>query len=206
MKMKQPLLEAYLTIKVFDKNGKEKFHFYDKSRSWTKNYYSFIFSHANFGGSMRVVDGTNFVDTLGVNKESYPFTWSTSGVPFWGPNTVGYGNGVIIGIGETAEDPDSYALGSQVANGTGAGQMEWGTQTQTYALITLTYKVTHSRTFTNNSGGLITVKETGLEAGWYSLGGVKKFLINRDRVIPGVAVEDGETLYVGYTIQLTFPE
>lgn len=71
--------------------------------------------------------------------------------------------GIVVGTGTTAFDQSQNALTSQIAQGTGSGQLDYQTHT-TYDLEDLTdkYRIKTTRTFYNGSGASITVNEIGL--------------------------------------------
>jgi len=121
---------------------------------------------------------------------------------------AGSGNdsfGIVIGTSNTANSTSTFALGSQIANGTSAGQMQYGA-TNIGALTTSgnTVSFTANRTFTNNSGGSITVAEVGIylavandvQATYYTA-------MARDVLASAVTVANTTPITVYYTIQLT---
>jgi len=111
-------------------------------------------------------------------------------------------HGIVVGTGSTAVDIANSKLVTKIAAGIGAGQM-----IQAAMLFDATVTVTATqatfnmwRNFTNNSGGSITVAETGIyvqasQSNWY-------FCIFRD-VPSSIAVPDGGGCYVKYTLEIS---
>ena len=113
--------------------------------------------------------------------------------------------GIVVGSGVGAVVPTNYALGTKIAHGDGAGELEYGG----CELIGLTLadpngQFTIRRYLTNSSGGNVTVQEVGI----YSPGGDGTldssfvFAIARD-ITGAVVVADTELLRVTYAIQIT---
>ena len=112
-------------------------------------------------------------------------------------NTDTYG--VQIGTGTTAPAVADYTIETQIAHGTGAGEMEHGATGVGSATVSGSdMEMTITRAFVNNSGGAITVKEVGLTAETQS---TWMFLLLRDAVNDAVA--DGQTYTVTYTFTTT---
>lgn len=109
--------------------------------------------------------------------------------------------GIVVGTGTTSPATDDYSLETQIAHGTGAGELVHGAVN---AIIPVASGVNIDqkfyRTFTNNSGGSITVKEIGMIT--RTMGSnTYYFLIARDSV--DHTVLDGQTLTVEYLIRVT---
>jgi len=117
-------------------------------------------------------------------------------------------NGIVIGTSNAANSPTAYALGSQIANGTSSGQMQYGAM-NVNALATSgnTVSFQANRTFTNNSGASITVAEVGIYmlVSANSAGNVivPSFAFARDVLASAVTVANTTPITVYYTIQLT---
>ena len=113
------------------------------------------------------------------------------------------GRGILVGTGTTAPAVDDYKMETQIAHGTGAGQLEYSAVTfgaPTSDATTSQFTVT--RNFANNSGGDITVNEIGLAVCSYQSGNAEhNQLVVRDVIAGGIAVPNGQTLTVNYRIQ-----
>ena len=72
-------------------------------------------------------------------------------------------HGVLVGTGTTAVAKDNHTMETIIADGNGAGQLEYGVAVIDAATgVSGGYRVTLSRQFDNDSGGDITVKECGV--------------------------------------------
>lgn len=114
--------------------------------------------------------------------------------------------GIVVGTGTTAVTISDNSLETIINHGIGAGQLSYGAVSFTDPAVSgATARYVATRTFTNNSGGSITVNESGVYAnGLYSTpNSYFKYCIIRDIIAGGVAVADGKVLTVQYTIGVT---
>ena len=74
----------------------------------------------------------------------------------------------------------------------------------TYNAETKKWTAVYYRDFNNNSGGTITVGETGLRR-TLSAYTTTDNLVERNVLASPVAVADGQTIRVTYTTEMTFP-
>ena len=211
--------EIMIGLKVHDKNGILTFDDIQRGHSWNRNFYNYLFAlitackstgENDFGaGKMtgRRSDGvTNVYGTANVCAQTYFSTalsvhivnLSTTNIP-----------GIAIGTDDTAFSAEQSKLVVLIANGTGTGQMSH--VPMAYVLPTYaakTWKTTYSRIFNNNSGGSITVKETGLYSGNYTYlfdgNAGWNYLFERSVLAPTVAVANGAQLTVTYEISMDF--
>lgn len=115
--------------------------------------------------------------------------------------------GIVTGTSDSAESFESYAMGSQIAHGTGTGQMNYATQSSlasfSFSSGTKKLTATHNRTFTNVSGATITVKEIGLilRFGVGSNSDLRALII-RDVLASPIDVETTKTLTITYNLSL----
>jgi len=115
-------------------------------------------------------------------------------------------SGIRVGTNDTAVSISQTSLYTPIAHGVGAGQLSHGACTLD-ALIesnpTVTLKII--RTFSNGSGGTITVKEIGLFC--YGVVAVTpthaSFMLGRDVPSPAIDVLNGQTLTVRYVLTTT---
>jgi hypothetical protein len=107
--------------------------------------------------------------------------------------------GIIAGTGSTANAAGTHGLATPIANGTGSGQISYGSMGITQPSGSAPLSMTFTRTLTNNSGGTITITELMLACLYYN----QYFAITRD-VFAGLAVLNGNnitfTVTIGYTI------
>ncbi len=109
--------------------------------------------------------------------------------------------GIMVGTGTTAESINDAALVTQIATGTSAGQLQYGSMTYgapSTTATTTTFRFT--RVFTNGSGGTVTVQEIGLAS--RDSANTKGFLWLRD-LTGAVAVTNGQQLTVNYDFTTT---
>ena len=113
--------------------------------------------------------------------------------------------GIVVGTGTAAEDNADYALQTQIAHGSGAGQLEYGGQQETDpAIVGPNVDLLLTRNFVNASGDSITVEEIGLYVRIYDeelIPAARYFLFLRD--LETQAVANGQTLTVIYTLRTT---
>lgn len=108
--------------------------------------------------------------------------------------------GIQVGTSTGAESISDAALGTQIAHGTSAGQLQYGSMTYgapSTTATTTTFRFT--RVFTNGSGGTVTVQEIGLVG--QSITG-KRFLFIRD-LTGAVPINNGQQLTVNYDLTTT---
>lgn len=110
-------------------------------------------------------------------------------------------HGIVAGTGDTAETNTDYALETQIAEGTGAGQLVHGrTTVGVAAVVGANVDLEVTRTFTNGSGDTITVKEAGIYikgyATWYHC-------LIRDVLPAEMDVHDKCSLSIIYTLRTT---
>lgn len=156
------------------------------SRSWVKQIAQLANSH------LRSAVVSSVTDTSGVGQ-------STSTTSPWNVIQVAgtITSGIVVGTGTTAEDRDNYALATLIAEGTGAGQLNYQASLgYVVSAITGGYRDTYDRQVNNNSGSSITIYEMGLIAihnGVY-------FLLLRDVLGTPYAVANGAAAVVRYKI------
>ena len=109
--------------------------------------------------------------------------------------------GIVVGTGNTAPTISDYQLGTLIANGVGAGAMQYGTVSfGAPGAGATTSQLTITRNFTSNTGG-ITVNELGLYCRGFDGGAVRYFMIIRDVIAGGITVPAGQTLTINYRLQ-----
>jgi len=112
--------------------------------------------------------------------------------------------GLVVGTGSTAVDISDYALGTQIAHGTGSGQMEYAAGAYSAHQVSgQTAQFTITRTFINSSGASITINEVGIYNSCHDGVAWRYYLIVRDVVSGGQAVANGQSATLEYTISVT---
>jgi hypothetical protein len=198
-------------IEVKDKNGQILKHFTTPAKSWLKQFISILKGEfATRYGSAVGAGNTYVKDETGADRQ-YPLHDGTSTATYnkdlaTNGDTGDVTQGIIIGTSDTPNTLTTYALGGKITHGTGSGQMLY--QTTTVEEVTnpsgmdLQFRMT--RTFTNNSGATITVKEVGLLAKKIDyLSSARSWLIARDVLPSPVDVPDGATLTIRYVVKIT---
>jgi len=201
-------LEAYWEIEVRDANGKLLTFRKFKAKSWLPQFICML------KGQFMVPYGTaansgnaNVTDTSGTVR-AYPhlagYLYNTGFILYAGDGVGDYG--LVVGSSDTPNTVNTYAMGAIIPHGNASGQLYYGATTienpqnppnTNYWFFRIT------RTFTNNSGASIIVKEIGLIVKAYdSGGGTRYFLIARDVISP-VTVPNGSTLTVRYIPKIT---
>ena len=168
--------------------------------------HSFLY---NFMGWLQIIAGNQ---TRQYGSATYPFignltnTSNASGSLLVhtflnaGVNDSNYG--IVIGTSSTANSASTFALGGQIVNGTGSGQMQYGANSYTSIAVsgnTVSFQM--NRTFTNNSGASITVAEVGIYM--FAAYTNQYFAIERTVLASAVTVANTTPITVYYTIQLT---
>jgi len=110
--------------------------------------------------------------------------------------------GIVLGTGDTAEDNEDYALETQLTQGVGVGNITHGAMIiGSSAVVGVNVDLELKRTFTNNTGSSIIVKEAGIYT-WNEANNYY-FMIIRDVLSPSKTVPDKCSLTVYYTFRTT---
>ena len=189
-------LGAVVTLQIKDqKTGKVEWERKFVSHSFVKQFLQMLwifFSQVstymgNFGDLL-------ITDTAGVVQDGLVATSGMFDVTAVANDDT---HGIQVGTDNTAETINDYVLGTLVAHGVGAGQLQYGavafgapSDDGTTSQFTIT------RDFANNSGGTITVEEIGLVA---YCGGYYLLMIHD--TTGSINVLDGKTLTVNYQVQ-----
>lgn len=128
------------------------------------------------------------------------YNWANATQPAAGVSTWG----IQIGSDDTAVVITDYKLNTQIAHGSGAGEMLYGAQTITTGGVSPNKYAKILRTFTNNTANPIDVKECGLVAYPYCQGiGPDPIMITRDVISPTITVAAADTLPLEIYLQTT---
>jgi hypothetical protein len=202
-KITKPQLSAIATIY---KNDKEIDKFY--CESLTSGFMQQLYLHLNDANSAFADNDANN-SSAGSNNNQFISTagnWVTTSAinltldsPVGGSGSYGI-FGTVVGSGSAAVLPGDYALGTLIANGSGAGQLNYGLQQGVVGCTTVgteTY-FTLQRLITNNSGSPIDINEFGIYGGDSST----QCMFLRDTMAT-VTLEDSETLNVQIKFSIT---
>lgn len=97
-------------------------------------------------------------------------------------------HGILVGTGTTAATKDDHTIETLIADGAGAGQLEYGAMVVSGSnAVSGGYRVSLSRQFDNDSGSTITVRECGVAIICRDTGAATKHvLIIRDLQTQGI--------------------
>lgn len=201
MSQKASGIELLVRYKVLSKDGAVIFDSGQKqAKCFTRNFA--IFLHNLLVGAQLTATDIN-----GVSSYAIPFFYDDYSWYYGLPdlNSGKTNEGIVVGTDNTAVDPTDYALGSQIAHGTGAGNFEYGACVLAKPLVASgNVDFVISRSFANSSGGSITVEEVGIY-GYLLLAygpGGRYYCFVRD-VTEGISVSNGDTFVVEYTWRTT---
>jgi hypothetical protein len=208
--------EIMIGLQVHDHNGVLTFDDIQRGHSWTRNYYTQMFTIGTHSGggdvnafgagymTAKQVDATLRYNSTGASGDISGYSLAGRGLY---ENVTTGTFGIKIGTSDTAFSAEHHTLQAVIPAGTGSGQMSHAAMTQptlAYTAGTKTWKTTHSRIFNNNSGGSITVKETGLYSYRGILASLNNFMTERSVLDPTVPVANGAQLSVTYEISMDF--
>jgi hypothetical protein len=172
--------------------------------NWIKNFFQNI-ADSNYNDFIQI-DGTTTANGVS-NITGQTFTKEVNCRGGANDNT----KGIVIGTSNISTNPNQFDLGSRIANGTGSGEMEYGTMTQS-SDIAMIYPtegkadVSYSRTFKNNSGNSVIIKEAGMIAKTSStsegIDTAGSYLIAR-WLTGDIVVPNGYTLKIYFQPQVT---
>jgi len=111
--------------------------------------------------------------------------------------------GIVVGSSNTAETNTDFKLGTQMTEGTGAGQITHNECTidAIAAIVGANVDLVIKRSFTNNTGALRTVKEVGIYV--VMIGQNKFHCLTRDVLGAPIDVPASCSLTVYYTMRTT---
>jgi len=185
--------ELWYQAIVRDRNGKVLSRENRRSRSILGNWYRILYAHMAF-------TSTSLIHTSGVDRSVIYFgdNWK-----FKADANEDY-IGIVIGTGSTAVTIDDYKLDSQIMQGTGSGQMRHLASTPSCPSVAgSNCDFLTSRTFLNNSGGSITVRESGIYCRVKGPTYYGYACIVRDVLATPQAVPDGGSITIDYTLRIT---
>jgi hypothetical protein len=198
---------------IVELDGKEVYR--GESRSFVQNLGKLLLAmfQSSGSGSYGNITSATITNTSGNSATIYGEAYGGSPTAGFAPmavnSTAGTDSyGIVVGSGSTPQTYSDYALANQIKNGTGAGQLSYGVHTTTSSYGSTSSYITISRTFTNQSGSAIVVREVGIIARnvIYAANGISadvKFLIARDVLANPVTVNNLGTLTVTYTFTLS---
>jgi len=200
-----PTFNAYLTIIVRDSNGKVVKVHRQRSHSPTKNFLQLLIPFYYLSSnniSITIVNTSN---------SSTTFTPATAAGISYPSNQKNYSSYLVmiqVGSGSQSNPYNAYSLAAPIANGTGTGQLVYGTPSVSTS-ITASGSSAYfyvSQTFNNNSGGTVTITEVGIITNIniygpyggnnYSFGNI---LVWYDVLSSSISVSNGGSVTIYYT-------
>ncbi len=109
--------------------------------------------------------------------------------------------GIQVGSSATAPDRDDFELTTRILDGNTAGRLEYTPLTSTvsaFVAVTGGYRLTLEQSYLNDSGGSITVRETGLYTLNRDTAASSFICMLHDLVSPAFTVVDGGAMIVRY--------
>lgn len=206
--------KIYIECEVKDKDGKliDKRKF--RGMSWVGNIVGFLCClfkmwHTVTYGYYSTGMSPSFINDVGgtargisLGNASGNYGMILGGQAPAGETTAG----IVVGSSDTPVSIDDYKLVSQIAHGTGVGQLQYGaTTTEDIFKTSNSWTFRIVRTFTNGSGATVTVKEIGLyvRLGMPTSPHYYTAMFSRDVLTTPINVPNGATLTVRYIITHT---
>lgn len=204
-------------------DGKEIFDSeLQRSHTVNRNYYNMVFAFANWKSLDDVTFGTALLSLTDIDSNVIKTTSEDILLPSGGATididtrhafshllaaAGSIANGIVFGTSSAAESFEGDSLGTIIANGNGAGQMDYA-QSDLHSIsnATLTLKNTLIRDANNNSGGSITVEEAGIYVGiqWTVPSTDETIMITRDLTGGDVVADTAQYRYT-YESTLIYP-
>ena len=198
-KMRGHTLKVYCLVEVKDK-GKVIYSKQFESHSFVAQWLQLLYGM--FGQIDLSILGNNYPQQL----------WQGAAPPYAYPTpfslNAGSGNqsyGIQVGSGTTKSINDT-GLDSLIANGSSAGQLSYGSVSVTSPSINTSTNqgnVSTSRSFTNNSGGSVTVSEVGVIFNTSaSDGNTHPTFVIHDILSSPITLANGQVLTVTYIFSI----
>jgi len=205
-------IDVKLTIIVKDKDGKIIKQHKQRSHSFVSNFVSILATlmlnpYNTYNNAYPIKDLSGTTQSLNAINESADEVLTML------DNANDSTYGIVVGTGTATPTPQDYKLENQIQNGTGSGQLSYGTHsispTPTNLSIsnnTILFQV--SRTFQNQSGASIIVSEVGIIAetniSTSSASGTNDYvLIIHDLLSSPITIPNNAVLTIVYTISVT---
>jgi len=197
--MPKPLLSARYRVVVHDPEGRIKYIEEAPSKSFILNflYWWWLCLELDESDSISVVNTSGQQTTQTLSQPmGWTGVWSSASSPY---------SGIQVGSGTSAPSASSPYLESLILSGTGPGQLSYGTVSVTSpSLSSNPGTMQISNTFTNNSGGTVTIGEIGLAI--QANNGISDVhlaaLIIHDVLSSAVNVANGGKVTITYTMEV----
>jgi hypothetical protein len=190
-----------------DKYGKILNRGEQKAHSFVQQFLQLFFLTATYRGMYPQIPGMgkrNVVNTSGAviaeAAQDYRGVYNPFGYASAPSGNNSYGT--VVGTGQAAPAVTDYALGTIVANGTGAGQLQYsavsfGAPSNTASLANFVI----SRDFTNAYASSLTIYEAGVYIWWNFSGNYYMILHDLINSPSGVTIANAQTIALHYKLQ-----
>jgi len=199
--------KLYYEVEVRDKDGKLLHRERRRANSYLKQYIALLKGLYFHKYNVNSIGNVTVTDTGGVSR-AYPSSGSSlnvSGIALKADAAEG-DYGLMVGASDGANIVTTYSLGTPIAHGVGAGQLQYGASVveDPSNPSGMDWIIRIIRTYTNGSGGSVTVKEIALYTKTVDSGVVARvFAIARDVLGTPAVVPNGSTLTVRYIPKIT---
>ena len=228
-KLGVPVPSCFLEMEVVMPDGEVVHRHKQRSHSWTRNMYNFLFTNI----ASKDMSDTTFGAGLLSLQSDQPYVMHFTGLMYIAGSNGYYlapsdlddvngenigirsgagidTTGILVGGGTDAEDFEGIALSSKILNGNTSGKLAYQNHNlpvTTYDTPSKTMSVLHVRFMNNNSGADIDVNETALMYGIVLVypSVVMHVLFARDLLGATVTVPNTGQLKVSYTINMVYP-
>jgi len=194
-----------LYLEYWHKNAKGKIIRYRRYRSDSLlgNFFKFLYNQIGRPASFTSFSSINEIFTS--PTADYPKDINgtdRSNFADFARAMTGTDRGIVVGSGTTPVTLEDFRLASPIPNGTGVGQLVYGTLT-VFAIdqsLSNIWKYRISRIFTNQSTGDVTIAEVGLVANVYDADTLVGCLMARDVLPAPVTLAPNDAVGFRYTI------
>jgi hypothetical protein len=203
------LPKAVIEFEVTDKNGKLLHKGKFPAKSWVGNIIGLLSGIISIwitvpsGSYGTTLSRSDLTDTGG-NARGIGISCGTAQYPTLG-GCAPAGDataGIVVGSSDTPVSIGQFTLQSQIAHGTGSGQLQHGATTVESLVKNSSWYFRVVRTFTNGSGATVTVREIGLyvRLGMTTSPYYYSCMLARDVPASPINVPAGSTLTLRYII------
>jgi len=188
----EPPFRAYIEAKVYDKEGHIIQHHRQPMKSLTQYFLALL--------TIPLIGTYQNAST----NQAPPIFTNITGIP----GQISSGAGILIywiasiqvGSGTQSFSPTLNGLAAPILNGTGAGELQYGTVSVSYTPTTVFFSIT----ITNSSGSTINVTEIGLfgKIAWFNYSSTYTFLLSYDTFSSAISIPNGAL--ATFQITITF--
>ena len=188
----EPPFRAYIEATVYDKDGSVIQHHRQPMKSLTEYFLALL--------TIPLIGTYQNAST----NQAPPIFTNITGIP----GQISSGIGILIywiasiqvGSGTQSFSPTLNGLAAPILNGTGAGELQYGTVSVSYTPTTVFFSIT----VTNSSGSTINVTEIGLfgTIAWFNYSSTYTFLLSYDTFSSAISIPNGAL--ATFQITITF--